>query len=102
MTLRQTVDAVVEEDHIEVDVTTVGVDEVVTTDSQTVAVARYLPDGEVGVSDLGACSDGSGTTVNGIHAVSSHVVGQTAGTTDTRDDCDVLRGYANLGHSLME
>jgi hypothetical protein len=29
-------------------------------------------------------------------------VGQTAGTADTGDDCDVLWSYANLGHSLME
>jgi hypothetical protein len=38
LTLCKTVDAVVEKDHVEVDVTTVSVDEVVTTDSKSVTI----------------------------------------------------------------
>ena len=34
-----TVDTVVQKNHVKVDITTVGVDEMVTTDSQTVTIA---------------------------------------------------------------
>ena len=60
------------------DVTTVGVDEVVTTDSQSVTIARNLPYGEVGVSHLRTGSDSGSTAVDGVHTIGSHVVGQTA------------------------
>ena len=53
-------------------------DEVVTADGQTITVATNLPDGEVGISDLGTCGDSGSTTVDGVHAVGGHVVWQTA------------------------
>ena len=102
LALRQTVDTVVEQDHVQVDVTTVGMDEVVTTDSQSVTVARHLPDGEVGISHLRTSSDGGSTTMNGVHAVGSHIVRQTARAADTTDHCNILGSHADLSHGLME
>ena len=81
--LGQTVDTVVEQNHVQVDVTTVGMDEVVTADSQSVTVARHLPYGQVGVGNLGTCGYGGSTAVDGVHAVGGHIVRQTAGAADT-------------------
>ena len=77
-------------------------DEMITTDGQTIAVAGNLPNGEVGVSHLCTGSNRGCTSVDGVHAVSSHIVRQTAGAADTRNHCNIFGGYANLGHSLME
>ena len=52
--------------------------EVVTTDSQPVTVATNLPNGEVRIGNLSTCSYGGSTTVNGVHTIGSHIVGQTA------------------------
>ena len=83
LALGQTIDTVVEQNHVQVDVTTVGVDEVVTTDSQSVTVARHLPYGEVGVGNLGTRGNSGSTAVDGVHAVGGHIVRQTAGAADT-------------------
>ena len=61
LTLGHTVDTVVEQDQVDVDVTTAGVDEVVTTDGGAVAVAGDHPHAEVRVGQLHA-SGGSGST----------------------------------------
>ena len=82
LTLRQTVDTVVEQNHVQVDVTTHGVDEVVAANSQTVAIARYLPDTELGVHHLGTCSDSGSTTVNGLHGIGIDVIRQAAAATN--------------------
>ena len=42
MTFGQTVDAVVQQNHVQVDVTAYGVDEVITADGQTVTVAGWV------------------------------------------------------------
>ena len=53
-------------------------DEVVTTNGQTVAVAAHLPYAEVGISHLGTCGNGSRTAVDGLHGVCADIIGQTA------------------------
>ena len=45
LSLGQAVDTVVQENHVQVDVTTVGVNEVVATDSQSVTITTDLPYG---------------------------------------------------------
>ena len=52
--------------------------EVVTADGETVAVAADLPYTEVGVGHLGTCGDGSSTTVDGLHGIGTYIIGQTA------------------------
>ena len=52
MTFGQTVDAVVQQNHVQVDVTAYGVDEVITADGQTVTVAGDLPYRQVGIGNL--------------------------------------------------
>ena len=50
----------------------------VTTDSKTVAVTADLPDGEVWIGYLGTGSDGSSTSVDGLHRIGINIVWQTA------------------------
>ena len=83
LTFGQTVDAVVQQNHVQVDVTAYGVDEVITADGQTVTVAGDLPYRQVGIGNLGTCRDGSSTSVDGLHRIRIHVIGQTAGAADT-------------------
>ena len=50
---------------------------------QTVTVAGDLPYRQVGIGNLGTCRDGSSTSVDGLHRIRIHVIGQTAGAADT-------------------
>ena len=83
LSLGETVDAVVEQYHIEVDVSAHGMDEVVSTNGKSVAITTNLPNGKVWIGYLCSCGDGSGTTVDGLHGVGIHIVGQAARTSDT-------------------
>lgn len=83
MSFCQAVDTVVQQNHVQVDVAAVGMDEVVAADGESVAVAAHLPYGEFRIGNLATGGNGSGTSVNGVHAVGIHIVGQTAGTADT-------------------
>ena len=83
LTFGQAVDAVVQQNHVQVDVTAYGVDEVITADGQTVTVAGDLPYRQVGIGNLGTCRDGSSTSVDGLHRIRIHIIGQTAGAADT-------------------
>ena len=83
MSFRQAVDTVVQQNHVQVDVAAVGMDKVVAADGESVAVAAHLPYSEFRIGNLATGGNGSGTSVNGVHAVGIHIVGQTAGTADT-------------------
>ena len=96
LTLSQTVDLVVEQNNIEVYVTTDSVNEVVTTDCERVAVTGSYPNAQVGVSGLNTGCDSVSTTVNGVHTVATHVVGETRRATDTRDYGEHLVGNVLL------
>ena len=71
----QSVDAVVEQYHVEVDIAPHGVYKVVSADGKSVTVAAYLPHGKVGVGHLGARSDGGSTSMHGLHGVGVHIIG---------------------------
>ena len=69
---------IVEENNIEVDITTHSVDEVVATDSEAVTITRDVPDSEVRTCGLQTGSNSQATAVDGMHAVSIHIVWHTA------------------------
>ena len=58
-------------------------DEVVTTDGKSVTVSAHLPYGEFRIGYLTTGGDGCGAPVDGVHTIRIHIVGQTAGATDT-------------------
>ena len=102
LTLGETVDTIVQENHIQVYVSAVGMYEVIAANGKAITVATYLPYGKAWVCHLATCCNGCGTAVYGVHAVGGHIVRQTAGATDAGDNCDVFRCNANLGHSLVQ
>ncbi len=53
-------------------------DEVVAANGESVAVAGHLPYGQIRIGYLATGGNGSGTSVNGVHPVRIHIVGQTA------------------------
>ena len=74
MSLRQTVDLVVEQDDVQIDVAADGMDEVVAADGQRVAVTRGYPHRQTRVGRLDARSHGVRTTVDRVEAERLHVV----------------------------
>ena len=78
LSLGESVYAVVEQNHVEVDVAPHGMDEVVATNGKAVTIAANLPDGEVGVHDLCSCGNRCRASVYGLHGIGVDIVWQTA------------------------
>ena len=70
----QTINFIVEKNYVQVDITTYGMDKMVTTDSQTVAVAGDQPDTQVGTGSLHTCCYCSTTSVDGMETVCIHII----------------------------
>ena len=77
-------------------------DEVVTTDSQTVTVTGNLPDSQIRISHFGTCCNGSGTSVDGMEAIRIYIIRQTGRATDTGNYGDIVRSYSQFGHCLVQ
>ena len=102
MTFGQTIDAVVEQAYIEIDIATDLVDKVVATNSEAVAIARHLPNIEFGMASLDSCSDSTSTSVDGVKPVGVEVVRHTARAADTRDHYGLVGGNAYLCHGFLQ
>ena len=102
LTLGESVDTVVEQYHVEVDIAAHGVDEVVASDGQSVAVAANLPYGEVGIHYLGTGGNGCRTSVDGLHGIGVDVIGQTAGAAYAADYCRLIGRNAQFGHGFVQ
>ena len=101
LTLGHAVDTVVEQDQVDVDVTTAGVDEVVATDGGAVAVAGDHPHAEVRVGQLHASGGSGGTTVDAMETIGVHVVGEARGAADAADDNDVFLLLTQLRENVL-
>ena len=101
LSLGQPVDPVVEQDDVHVDIAADAVHEMVAADAQTVAVARDDPHLQVGTRHLQARRDGRGPTVDPVDAVGLHVVRETAGTADPRDEDELLARHLQRGQHLL-
>ena len=99
--LRQSVDAIVEEQDLQIDIAAQGVDEVVAADGKPVAVAGHHEDRQLGPRHLEARRDGRSAAVDAVYPVSVHVVGKAARAADAADEHDVLLGHVQLGHHLL-
>ena len=96
LTLGQTVDLVVEEDDVDVDVAADGVDKVVTADCEGVTVTGCLPDAEGRVGHLHTGGNRCCTAVDGVETEGIHIVRETRGTADTGDDDDAFLGISEV------
>ena len=102
LALGEPVDAVVEQQDGEVDVAPQGVDQVVATDRQAIAVAGDHPHVEIGSSHGETGGDGRRAPVDAVHAVRVHVVREAAAAADAADEHRVLGGDAEIGHQLLD
>ena len=73
----------------------------VATDGQTVTVTGHLPNGQLRMRGLDACSYRCAAAVNGIETVGRQVVRHTAGAAYTRDDSYLVRLNAYLCHGFL-
>ena len=100
--LRQTVDLVVEEQDLEVDVPPQRVDQVVAADRERVTVSGHDPDGQVRPGDRQPGRDRRRAPVDRVHPVGLHVVREARGTADPGDEDDPLAREPELGHEALD
>ena len=105
LTLGQTVDLVVEEYDVKVDIAAYGVNEVVAADGQRVAVTGAYPDAETRVGNLDSRSYGAGAAVDRMETEGLHVVYETRRAADARYECEAVVRYVqsvrHLGHGAL-
>src|SRR5689334_7507905 len=96
--LGQTVDLVVEEQDLAVEVAAEHVHRVVAADRQRVAVAGDDPHVELGVCELHASRDCGRAAVDGVKAVARHVIRKSARAADAGDEYGLLAREAEVRH----
>ena len=77
-------------------------DEVVTTNCQTVTVTGDLPDSQIGIGNFSTCCNSSGTSVDSVEPIRIYIVRQAGRTTDTGNDGNIVRSYSQFGHSFVQ
>src|ERR1700733_4757045 len=77
-------------------------DQVVAPDGERVAVAGDDPDVQVRARGRQPGGDGRCPPVNGVHAVVVHVIRETGGTADARQEHRVLAAHAEVGHQHLD
>jgi hypothetical protein len=87
---REPVDLVVEEQDLDVHVPAQRMDQVVAADRQRVTVAGHDPDGQVRSGRGEARRDRRRASVDRVHPVGLHVVGEARGAADPGDEHDLL------------
>ena len=77
-------------------------DEVVTTNCQTVTVTGNLPDSQIRISYFGSCCNSGCTSVDGVETVCIYIIRQTGRTTDTRYYGNIVRSCSQFGHGFVQ
>ena len=96
LSLRQTVDAVIEEQNFDANVTAQHVNGMVAADGQRVAIARGYPNFQFRVGDFDSGGYRRCATMDRVEPVGVHVVREAAGATDARDHHEILPANAKL------
>jgi len=78
------------------------VDEVVTTDGETVAVSCWDSDGEVGASKTETRCDCNGSAVDGVVSESVDVVWESTGASDTGYESEFFAWDTHFSHCFVE
>src|SRR3712207_782313 len=84
------------------DVPANSVNEVVSANSKTVSVTRYLPYSEIGIGHFGSRCHSCRTSVNGVETIRIYIIRQTRRTTYTRNNSGLMRRNPQLCHSFMQ
>ena len=101
LALREPVDAVIEENDVQVHVAAHGVQQMVAADAQPVAVACNDKDRQFWARSLEASREGEGAAVDAVEAVSLHVVRKTAGAANAADEDNVFARDLELRQHLL-
>src|SRR5579875_768542 len=97
----QAVDSVVEQQDFQVNISSEGMDEMVATDGQAIAVASHYPYVQLGSGYLQTGSNRGSTTMSCVKIVRVYVVREAFCTSDPGDEHDVFSWYAEFGHNLL-
>ena len=100
--LGKTINTVIEEQDIDVDITSKCMQEMVATNRQGVAVTGGDPDLQIGPGAFEAGSQRGGTSVNRVNSISIHVIREAAGATDTGKENDGLARNSQFGQHLLD
>lgn len=76
MSFGKSVDLVIDEHHIDVHIAPDHVDKVIVTNRHTIAVAGYEPHTEIRVCHLYTCGNRSTSSVDSVHAIGIHIIGE--------------------------
>jgi hypothetical protein len=102
LALRQAVDLIVEQQHLQIDVAAHHVDEVIAADRQAVAVARHEPNGKLRPHSLDAGRDRRRAPVDAVDAVGLHVIRKPTRAADAADEHDLLARNAEARHDALD
>ena len=98
----EAVDAVVEQQDLQVEIAADDVEQVVAADRQAVAIAGHNPHRKLGVRDLDTGRECGGAAVDRVEAIGVHVVGEAARAADAGHEHDVLALVYELGHDALD
>src|SRR5262245_12902579 len=73
----------------------------VATDAERVAITRDDPYHQVWPTSLQTCGNSGRAAVNGVEAIGMHVVWETAGAANARDEDDFLPRHTQVGHHFL-
>ena len=77
LTFSKSVDTIVEQNHIDIYISAVSMNKMVTTNGKSITIARNLPNGKFWIHHLNTGSNCCCTTMNSLHSISIHVIRQT-------------------------
>ena len=80
------INKVVHADHLEIDVATRRVNQVVTANRGEIAVSRINDDVQLGIREFQASGKGDGAAMCGVKGIQFDVAGDATGTADARDE----------------
>src|SRR5215831_14147170 len=87
------VDTVVEEHDLHIHIAPEDMQQVIATNTESIAITRDHPDHEVGPAGLESRGNGGRTAMNSVEAIRMHIVWEAAGTPNARDKDNFLPWY---------
>src|SRR6267378_5760622 len=100
--LGETVDLIIEEENLEIDVAPQYVQHVVPADRQAVAVTCDDPHVELGIGELDSSGDGRRPPVDRVESVRRQVIREPGRAADPRNEHGALAPRAQLRQGLLD
>ena len=99
--LGETVDFIVEQQELDIDIAPEKVQQVIAADRQRIAVAGDDPHVEIRIGKLRPGRDRRRAAVNGMKTVGRHVIRKTRRASDSGDEDHLLPGQLKIGQHLL-